>query len=260
MKKLLIALGILFLFAAFAFGGLKFYDVFFTEQPEDMSPANQLAKAKQEEQQPVQSGFDKTRFSTQDPASIWVVVNKSRPLEPRDYTPENLIFPSVTLRVPGNESMRIRGDIAEFIDTLFADAKLAGHSLMFSSGHRSYAYQVSLYNKYVRDIGQAAADAQSARPGYSEHQTGLAIDVCDANDCNLIESFGTTAMGQWVADNAYRYGFIVRYPKDKTTVTGYAYEPWHLRYVGTELATEMRNTGIKTLEEFFGLPAAPNYP
>lgn len=262
MKKLLFVLGILFLLAALVFGGLKFYDVFFTEEPEDMSAANQNAKEKQEEQQPVQENqpvFGKSKHSLDDPASIWVVVNKTRPLNPKNYVPADRVFPSVTLRVPGNESMQIRADISHAVKALFGGAKAAGHSLKFSSGYRSYSYQVNLYSGYVKSIGQAEADKQSARPGHSEHQTGLSLDVCDNAGCDLVQSFGQTAMGQWVAAHAHEYGFIIRYPEGKTAITGYEYEPWHLRYVGTELAGEMRGANIQTLEEFFGLPAAPDY-
>jgi len=131
---------------------------------------------------------------------------------------------------------------------------------MVSSAYRSYSYQVSLYGKYVRDQGQSVADTQSARPGYSEHQTGLAVDVEPYDQqCDVEQCFADLPAGKWIAANAYKYGFIIRYTKDKTHVTGYEYEPWHVRYVGVELATEMHNQHIETLEEFFGLPAAPDY-
>ncbi len=108
--------------------------------------------------------------------------------------------------------------------------------------------------------GKAVADTQSARPGFSEHQTGLAADIEPASrTCEVQECFGDTPEGQWVAANAYKYGFVIRYPKDMQHVTGYIYEPWHVRYVGKKLAEQMHKEGVATLEQFFGLENAPDY-
>lgn len=205
--------------------------------------------------------FDKTVNSINDPASLWVVVNKLRPLDPKTYVPANLVVPNVPLRanITSNEKY-MRPDSAAALEKMFTAAKHAGINLNVQSGYRSYNFQVNLYNSYVRQNGQAAADTFSARPGYSEHQTGLAVDVgttrgvCEVNQC-----FGNTPEGQWVAANAYLYGFIVRYPKGLDNVTGYEYEPWHLRYIGVNLSTEMHKEGVQTLEQFFDLPAAPDY-
>jgi len=206
------------------------------------------------------SGFDKTRYSTTDPTSIWVVVNKPLPLNPIDYVPKDLVVPSVPLRVPGNESMELRQVTATAVEKLFAGAKDAGYNLMLSSGYRSYTYQVNLYNGYVKSSSVAEADKTSARPGHSEHQTGLALDVePTSKKCELDTCFGDTPEGKWLAANAYKYGFIIRYPADKVAVTGYDYEPWHIRYVGTDLSTELHNTGVTTLEEFFGVKGGKNF-
>jgi D-alanyl-D-alanine carboxypeptidase len=207
-----------------------------------------------------QPSFNKNQYSLSDPASIWIVVNKQRPLAPKDYVPTTLTTPNIPLRVPGNESMKIRSVTTAVLEELVSGAKQAGLSLMLSSGYRSYSYQVGLYNGYVASQGQAVADTQSARPGYSEHQTGLAIDVEPASKhCEVEACFADTPEGQWLAANAYKYGFIIRYPKDKTNITGYTYEPWHIRFVGKDLSQEMHNQNIQTLEEFFGLPAAATY-
>jgi len=204
--------------------------------------------------------FHKAQYSTTDPTSIWVIVNKQHPLNPKNYAPADLTFPNVPLRVPGNESMQVRKQTASALETMFADAKTAGLKLMLSSGYRSYTYQVNLYNGYVQTQGQAMADTQSARPGYSEHQTGLAADIEPSTQkCELEQCFADTPEGKWLAANAYKYGFIIRYTADKVATTGYEYEPWHVRYVGTELATEMHNKGIATLEEFFGVSGGKNY-
>lgn len=209
---------------------------------------------------PKTTSFNKTAFSTTDPTSLWVVVNKQRPLQPISYAPTDLVVPNVPVRVPGNESMEVREVTAKAIEALFAGAKADGVPLMLSSGYRSYSFQTSLYNSYVTAHGQSQADTFSARPGYSEHQTGLAFDVEPLDQqCDVDQCFADLPAGKWIADNAYKYGFLLRYPVDKVSVTGYEYEPWHLRYVGKELALELHNTKTQTLEEFFGLPAAPDY-
>lgn len=126
-------------------------------------------------------------------------------------------------------------------------ASTAGYNIPLLSGFRSYSRQNTIYNNYVRQDGQALADTYSARPGHSEHQTGLAFDVGQIEDY-----YGETPEGQWLAKNAHTFGFIIRYQKDKTHITGYKYEPWHIRYVGVEHATNIYNQGI-TLEEYLGV-------
>ncbi|HSX29260.1 MAG TPA: M15 family metallopeptidase [Candidatus Saccharimonadales bacterium] len=206
------------------------------------------------------STFNKTQYSTSDPTSIWVVVNKQHALNPKNYTPANLVFPNVPLRVPGNESMQLREDTANALEALVAAAKSDGLNLMLASGYRSYNYQVGLYNGYVKSMGQAEADKTSARPGHSEHQTGLAFDLEPTNkECELETCFGDIPDGQWLAAEAYKYGFIIRYPADKVSVTGYEYEPWHLRYIGKELSAEMHKQHITTLETFFGITGGTQY-
>ena len=122
-----------------------------------------------------------------------------------------------------------------------------GISLWVCSGYRSYYDQKYLYNMYCNRDGKAVADKYSARPGYSDHQTGMAIDVNNASD-----SFGGTREAKWLANNCAKYGFIIRYPKGKEAYTGYQYEPWHIRYVGTPLAQNITNSGL-SLEEYFGI-------
>lgn len=209
--------------------------------------------AKKPEQKDEPVGFDKSQHSIDQPGSLWWIVNKSRALT-SGYVPENLVNPAVALRLgAGAQEMHIRGDVAPSVQKMFTDAASAGHALLFASGYRSEGMQAQLYNNYVRMDGQAAADRYSAKPGTSEHQTGLAFDVCLQNSgCSLVESFGQTPAGIWIAENAHTYGFVVRYQPGKESITGYMYEPWHLRYVGPELATELRKTG-QTMEEYFGL-------
>lgn len=205
-------------------------------------------------------GFNKQLYSLDDPASPWVIVNKQRPLEPKNYKPSGLIAPVASQRVPGNESMKIRSESAKYLEKMFADAANQGLILEISSAYRSFSFQTSLYNDYLKKMGQTEADKQSARPGYSEHQTGLAVDIQPVGGkCHLEECFAELPEGKWLLKNSYKYGFILRYSKEKQSVTGYVYEPWHFRYVGIELAKEVYDGKMPALEEFFGLGPAPNY-
>lgn len=191
-------------------------------------------------------------------SSLWVLVNKRNALRPKTYKPKGLVTPKVA---KAGKNTKMRRAAARALEKLARASKRAtGKKLTLVSGYRSYSYQKKLYRGYVRSDGKKSADKYSARAGYSEHQTGLVADIGQAGGrCTLKTCFGTTKTGKWVAKNAWKYGFIVRYPKGKTKVTGYAYEPWHLRYVGTELATYMHEHGISTLERALKEPNAPKY-
>ena len=137
----------------------------------------------------------------------------------------------------------------ENFNTMKNDAKNDGINLEVISGYRSYSRQNTLYNNYVNRDGKDKADTYSARPGHSEHQTGLAADIN-----SLSQSFENTKEGKWLNDNCYKYGFIIRYVKGKEDITGYIFEPWHIRYVGRELSEKLYNNGDWiTLEEYFGI-------
>ncbi|MDF2443733.1 MAG: zinc D-Ala-D-Ala carboxypeptidase [Subtercola sp.] len=210
---------------------------------------------------PAPPAFDKATHSTTDPNSMWVVVDKLRPIaDAANFVPPDLVdLPS---DMPDPYGYMLRADAADALHRMFqADTAEVGTHLIAQSGYRDYEVQVRAYSSYVKQLGVAGADQTSARPGFSEHQTGLAMDIMDTTSgCDLeTPCFGSAPSGVWLAANAYRFGFILRYPADKTAVTGYEYEPWHFRYVGVDLATEMHSTGVETLEEFFGLPAAPGY-
>jgi zinc D-Ala-D-Ala carboxypeptidase len=192
--------------------------------------------------------FDRTARSIDDPMSIWVVVDKLRPLQPMEFEPADL----VSVPVAHTWEPLLRKEASDAVVALFATANAeAGLSLASNSAYRSYTAQP---NVYVGD------DELTARPGFSEHQTGLSIDIgAESGTCSIEVCFADLPEGQWLRDNAHRFGFILRYPADKQAVTGYQFEPWHFRYVGVDLAAEMRETGVTTLEEFFGLPPAPAY-
>ncbi|KYH43455.1 M15 family metallopeptidase [Branchiibius sp. NY16-3462-2] len=174
-------------------------------------------------------------------ASLWRVANKRIAL-PAGFAPA---------LVTASGTFRLRRDCAAAYGTLRQAAARAGHPTGFTSAYRSYAGQLSLYNSYVRTLGRAGADRQCARAGHSEHQLGLSID--------LKGSVGTSALAQWISANAWRYGFIVRYPRTATAVTGFEWEPWHVRYVGVPLATDFTHRRATALESYVGLPAAPTY-
>lgn len=200
--------------------------------------------------------FDRGARSIDDPASLWIVANKLRPLSPREFAPDDLR----TARIPYVYEPVLRDEAATAAEQLVAAAAADGIALTAQSSYRSHASQQRVYAGWVAQLGQEAADLTSARPGHSEHQTGLSIDFSAVPaSCTLDQCFAETPQGRWLAENAWQFGFHLRYPEGATPITGYEFEPWHFRYVGAELAVELRETGIRTLEEFFGLPAAPDY-
>lgn len=169
-----------------------------------------------------------------------IVVNKTYSL-PKNFAPNNL--------KKVNGYIKVVDFVKKAFQELTSDAKSVGLNIYASSGYRSYDNQKYIYNNYVNLDGKKKADTYSARAGHSEHQTGLAIDV------NTIDSsFDGTAESKWLKNNCYKYGFIIRYPKGKDEITGYTYEPWHIRYVGETLAKKLYNDGKWiTLEEYYGI-------
>ncbi len=186
-----------------------------------------------------------------DPDNIAVLVNRQYPLS-KDYVPGDLTVPNIRFSFYGTyEKSYVRQETACALEKLFAAAAEQGVVLKGVSAYRSYARQQEIYEGNVRSRGMETTDLVSARPGTSEHQTGLSIDVSsDSVGCALEESFGDTQEGRWLADNCHKFGFIIRYPKDKTKITGYSYEPWHIRYVGKRLAAHLYKKDM-TLEEYY---------
>ncbi|WP_062136131.1 M15 family metallopeptidase [Demequina aestuarii] len=198
----------------------------------------------------VSPGLDLDLHSLDDPASPWVVVNKSRAIDPLTWVPPELDSDGGAPMVP---------EASLALAAMRAAAADAGVAISVGSGYRAYGSQRSIYSEYVSRWGRARADRFSARPGHSEHQSGFAVDVFGSLGCRLKACFADEPAGEWVVAHGHEYGFIVRYPPGAEEVTGYKHEPWHLRYVGVELATEMRERGIATMEEFFSLDPAPEY-
>lgn len=185
----------------------------------------------------------------QDPNSELVLVNKTYFLDSK-YEPKNLVVPNVPFCIG---EMKLQEVAAMALEEMFEAAKTeANYSLIARSGYRSYNTQVQLFDRYVKNNGYSEAVKFSAKPGQSEHQTGLAMDItADSVNRLLKYAFGETEEGIWTKENCHRFGFIIRYPKDKTDITRYNYEPWHLRYVGEVVADEIYNKQI-SLEEYFG--------
>lgn len=181
----------------------------------------------------------------EDPNDLLVICNKYHVL-PKDFVPKDLTSISKEHSVSGR-NVTLRSDAAAAFEELCSAAKQAGYTILGQSGYRSYDYQKTLYNNYVKSDGQANADTYSARPGYSEHQTGLAIDVRNAD--RVYTDFGKTAEYQWAKENIYKYGFILHYLPGKQWITGYQTEEWHFRYVGTEAARQIYELGI-TFDEY----------
>lgn len=146
--------------------------------------------------------------------------------------------------LPSTYNPGVNPEAAIALKKLQDSASANGYNIPLLSGFRSYSRQRTIYNNYVQVDGQALADTYSARPGHSEHQTGLAFDVGEISD-----HYGNTPAGIWLANNAHKFGFIIRYPQGKTHITGYKYEPWHIRYIGIEHATNIYNQNT-TLEEY----------
>jgi D-alanyl-D-alanine carboxypeptidase len=206
--------------------------------------------------------FDPPKYSIDDADSIWVVVNKQRQISPLRYTPANLVFPDFPRpRIQNPFGLQLRQEAAVATVAMARAMKDEGAgTLILNSGFRTYKNQQGLYNRTRDTRGSAVAEKLSARPGHSEHQLGLAADFsARGQGCVILTCFGNTEAGRWLEQNAYKYGFILRYPKGFRAITGFQYEPWHFRYVGVELATELDVKGIKTLEEFWGLESAPDY-
>ncbi|MCK6079712.1 D-alanyl-D-alanine carboxypeptidase family protein [Microbacterium sp. EYE_5] len=203
------------------------------------------------------AGGDAPCIDLHEAGRVWVVANKRHALDPIDYWPTPQARPQDTRIIAGGWLL---DQTAAALDELSADVRDAAGTIGVSSGFRPYDFQVDTYNRYVGMRGREAADLRSARPGHSEHQTGLAVDVvaCDSG-CGDHDGFGGTPQSDWIAENAWRYGFVVRYEEGHTDTTGYSAEPWHLRFIGRELAAAYAEGGFRTLEEFFGLEPAPDY-
>ena len=182
--------------------------------------------------------------STDTSKDTLMIVNKHYKIE-NNYKPDNL----VTVLSEHGYPNKIRADVYEEFKKMYNAAKNDNVSIFIASPYRSYSDQNALYTYYVNTDGKQNADTYSARPGFSEHHTGLAMDLIPEYGLDL-DTFENSDGFKWMQENAYKYGFILRYPKDKEYITGYIYEPWHYRYVGISAATTIKNEGL-TFEEYY---------
>ncbi len=236
-RKLLVASILLMLL-----GG---YLIFFRSDSKVAAPPPNAASGKTGS---IKLGGDETgKYTIDNQNSVYFIVNKQRGLD-SSFIPKNLAA------IGGNQ---LRSDAANAMSQLITAANVDNINFKIISGYRSYNDQAGVYGAYVKKDGVAKADTYSARPGHSEHQLGLATDL-GTGTCDLQTCFGDTAGGKWLLKNSAKYGFIVRYQKGKENLTGYQYEPWHIRYLGIGLATKVHKSGL-TLEQFFGLSPAISY-
>ncbi len=190
-----------------------------------------------------------SQFDRDDP--LLMLVNKDSRVD-ADYEPEELVELDKSIRATNRDpvTQKLTPETAKAFEELVSGASEEGLTIKLTSGYRSYAVQKKLYNYYMETKGEAWTVQYSAPPGASEHHTGLAADVsCPSISYELDESFSETGEGIWLRENAHKYGFIIRYQEGDEDITGYAYEPWHIRYVGVDAAAEIYNKDI-TLEEF----------
>lgn len=192
--------------------------------------------------------LEKKYHIIQNPACLLALVNKKNSL-PYDYVPAGMIVPNVTFSFEGYDPRKLmRSEAANALKRLFIQASKENIRLTGVSAYRSYDRQAEIFRRNI--LASPYANLTSARPGESEHQTGLVIDVSSPSVNNsLTQSFANTREGQWLAKNAPEYGFIIRFPKGKEAITGYLYEPWHIRYVGQSAARQIA-AGNLTLEEY----------
>ena len=158
-----------------------------------------------------------------------------------NYAPDDLVRPDVTCLY---SNIKMRAEAAEALKEMFDAAKEEGYRLVAISGYRSYGQQTNIFNRKVKSVGKEKARLLVADPGASEHQLGLAMDLGSRENTSLAESFGATAAGRWVNEHCYEYGFIIRYKEEWTEITGYAFEPWHVRYVGKEHSMRIKALDI----------------
>jgi zinc D-Ala-D-Ala carboxypeptidase len=195
--------------------------------------------------------FDRAAHSTSEASSPWVVVNKQHPIVPSDYEPAQVV------RVAGE---LVSAAAAPDLEALLARSRDDGVALTLVSGFRTFDYQEQVHRRSVGRNGQAGADRYSARAGFSEHQTGLAVDFSSADgSATLSPRFAQTDEGLWLAAHAGEHGWLLRYTEADQAVTGYNPEPWHFRWVGVDLVAAMAAAGTPTLEQFFGVSGGPDY-
>lgn len=196
----------------------------------------------------VNIGLDNPYYTNARPANkadgIFILVNKYSYVD-RNYTPDNLVELDSSCKISG-KSVKLVKEAADAFKKLSEDAAALEYCILGMSGYRTYAYQENLYNKYLKNDTQENVDTYSARPGYSEHHTGLALDV--QTDKVSFSNFGQTKEFEWLLDNAHKYGFVIHYTTENQHITGYMPEEWHIRYVGIPAASYMYDNNLSVDE------------
>ena len=212
------------------------------EQQEQEKTPEQIAAEQAEAERIAALKADKEK-------GLFVLVNKQNSVD-RSYVPDDLEGIKYYAADRTASARFMKSEAAAAFHELAEAAMEEGHKIVITTAYRSYDFQSTLYNNYVANYGQAEADTFSAKPGTSEHQTGLATDVSSPSvNYQLTSDYINTPEGTWLNDNAHKFGFIIRYQKDKESITGYIYEPWHIRYVGKTAAKEIYEQGL-ALEEY----------
>lgn len=235
-------------FLAISVGCLFCFGIFIGSAKSDFVTNSLSNKVAESKLNLIADNFDKTKYSTTEPSSLWVYVDKQRDIG--DYKPE-LFVPKVPLRSErSNEQSQVAKVMLKDLVGLFNASKKANINLVLGSGYRSYQTQAIIYENSLKTEGQEETEHTSAQPGHSEHQTGLAIDFASpASYCFADDCWRETEEAKWLAENAYKHGFILRYPEGKEAITGYKFESWHYRYVGKELSNYLQQTE-QTFDEF----------
>jgi LAS superfamily LD-carboxypeptidase LdcB len=195
--------------------------------------------------------------SITDMDSDWVLVNRRNPLSPRGFAPSDLMVPPMS----DAAGQQLRADAAKALGRMASAVAADAGRIGIDTAYRSYATQDALYDKWLARRGRTWTDTWYARPGYSEHQTGLTVDLLPVGEpnCSINDCIDETPQGAWLARNAWRYGYILRYEKGYRSTVGLGFAPWHFRYVGPELAKAYHDGGWHTYEAFLGQPGAPSY-
>ena len=201
------------------------------------------------------------RLQTEHAGNELVVINKHRPINPIDFAPSNLRVLASSESLSNPRKLELAAPAAKALEEMAAELFAQGQGqLVLNSAYRTFEHQAEVFEKKRNQYGVEEAKLRSALPGFSEHQTGLAADISvPSQGCAIMLCFGDTEAGKWIAENSWRFGYIIRYEEETEAITGYSYEPWHLRFVGHKVAKMYAENGMKTLEEFWGLPPAPNY-
>lgn len=238
----LLAWGILYLtFHVFEPAGKARHMTLRTTEEADWMEQEKLAATKES---PHEEDVTEQLGGVSDPKLV--LVNKANAL-PQGYDVSDL----VEVPLDGTRTVYLKKEASDQLVAMFNAAKAAGYKLVCVSGYRDYQTQLSVHDEEVASEGEEQADMVSAKAGYSEHETGLVMDIsCPENGYDLSTNFYNTPAGKWVDENCQNYGFIVRYPNGKESITGYTYEPWHLRYLGVETAKDVKEKWL-TYEEYY---------